>query len=119
MMATAMMRMKIVIFIMASGDDFFTVSSSCFSDCTDLSLLSDEEDCCMDCLLEPAEVCNPYTFRVATPFPTPKEGEDGRWDRSCADLSAAAGPLKKYTSSDDPERSSDDGMDFSAGMGMP
>ena len=45
-----------------TGEDFFTLSSLIDVDCSDLSLLSAKEDCCMDCLLEPEEVCKPYTL---------------------------------------------------------
>ena len=90
-----------------TGEDFFTLSSLIDADCSDLSLLSAKEDCCMDCLLEPVEACNPYTlmavgFECAVGAPS-----------ALADGGAAAWllSLKAYTSSSDPARSLGDGLD--------
>ena len=81
-----------------TGEDFFTLSSSYFADWDDLSSRSAEEDCCMDCLLEPVEVCKPYTLRdVVCGWAV------GRF--------TSGGLLKAYTSSSDPARSLGDGMD--------
>lgn len=66
-MAPAMSRKKKMYLASGTGEDFFTMSSLMDADCSDLSLLSAKEDCCMDCLLEPEEVCKPYTPTLTLP----------------------------------------------------